>query len=158
MLQPSQVPAYLLFLAFVFFMIVIFEAVFRWVLRKQISEMQHSSDYSDREVNAVCYQTLALMIGVPLSMLFLVLSPLGWNLQHPFIYFLALALGFAPLAYIAVSSIRNRISIFRGRERLPVKGVKAVRSGVINLVLVILMFTGSVIFFASQFASLRRVP
>jgi hypothetical protein len=77
MLQPSQVQPYLLFLAFVIFLIIIFEAVFRWGLRKRIGEMRQSSDYSDQEVNAVRYETLALMIGVPLFLLFLVLSPLG---------------------------------------------------------------------------------
>jgi len=149
MLQPAQVPAYLLFLAFVIFLIVIFVAVFRWSWQKRIGEMRQSLDYSDREVNAVHYQTLALMIGLPLFLLFLTLSPLGWNLQHPFIYFLALALGFAPLIYISVSSIQNHISIFRTFESTPVRGRKAVWKGVSFLVFAFLVFTGFAIYFVS---------
>jgi hypothetical protein len=149
MLQPSQVPTYLLFLAFVIFLIIFFEAVFRWALRKRISEMRQSSDYSDREVNAVRDQTLALMIGLPLFLLFLVLSPLGWNLRHPFIYFLALALGFAPLIYISVSSIQNQISIFRTFESSPVRGRKAVWKGVSFLAFTVLVFAGFAIYFVS---------
>jgi hypothetical protein len=150
MLQPSQVPTYLLFLAFVILLIIIFEAGFRWVLRKRTREMQQSSDYSDREVNVFRYQTLALMIGVPLFLLFLVLSPLGWNLRHPFINFLALALGFAPLIYISVSSIRNRISIFRTFESSPVRGKKAVWKGVSFLVFTVLVFVGFAIYLVSM--------
>ncbi len=47
MLQPSQLPTYLLFLAFVIFLIFIFEVGFRWTLQKRIREMQQSSDHSD---------------------------------------------------------------------------------------------------------------
>jgi hypothetical protein len=147
MLQPAQVPAYLLFLAFVIFLIIIFEAGFHWAWRKRIGEMRQSSDYSDQEVNAVSYQMLAMMIGVPLSILFMVLSPLGWNLRHPFIYFLALALGFAPLIYISVSSIRNHISIFRTFESTPVRGRKAVWKGISFLIFSALVFAVFVIYF-----------
>jgi hypothetical protein len=149
MLQPSQLPTYILFLGFVAFLIAIFIAIFRWALRKGISEMQKSPDFTDRDVIAVRCQMLALLIGIPFFLLFLVLSPLGWNLRQPFIYFLALIIGFAPLAYISVSSIQNRVSIFRGSTSLPVKGTKAVWKGVIYLVFIVLVFTGFIVYFAS---------
>jgi len=67
--------------------------------------------------------------------------------------FIALILGFAPLAYIAMSSIRNRIAI--GGRSLPITGTRAVWSGIISLVFIVLIFTGFAIYFASYFASLK---
>lgn len=88
-------------------------------------------------------------MGIPLFLLFLVLSPLVWEQPSPYTVFIGLILGFVPIAYIAVSSIRTRVSILRGRERLPVKGTKAIWSGILNIVLMVLVFTGYAIYFAS---------
>ena len=149
MLQPSQWPAYLLFLGFIVLLIAIYITVFLWALRKVISNIRNLPEFNDLEVTAVQHQMLALLVGVPLFLLFFVLSPLGWNLRQPFTFFIWLMLGFAPLAYIAVSSIRNRVSILRGREPLPVKGAKAVWSGVMNLAIIVLVFAGYAIYIAS---------
>ncbi len=149
MLQPSQLPTYFLFLGFIVLLIAIFIAIFLWALRKTISDIQKLPDFTHLEVDSVRRQMLALLVGIPLFLLFLVLSPLGWNQPSPFTFFIGLIIGFAPLVYIAVSSIRNRVSILRGREPLPVKGAKAVWSGVMNLVFVFLVFTGFAIYFAS---------
>jgi hypothetical protein len=54
---------------------------------------------------------------------------------------IALVLSVWPIGYICVSSIQNRVSLIRGRQPLPVKGAIAVRNGVINLVLLILVFS-----------------
>ena len=147
--QPSQLPAYLLFLGFIVLMIAIYIAVFLWAMRKAISNIQKLPEFSDLEVAAVQHQMLALLVRVPLFLLFLVLYPLGWNQPSPFTFFIGLIIGFAPLVYIAVNSIRNRVSILRGQERLPVKGAKAVWSGVINLVFIVLVFAGFAIYFVS---------
>lgn len=149
MLQPSQLPTYLLFLGFIVLLIAIFIAIFLGALRKTISNIQKLSDFTDLQVTAVRHQMLAVLVGIPLFLLFLVLSPLGWNQPSPYTFFIGLFLGFAPLAYIALSSIRNRVSIFRGREQLPVKGAQAVRSGVLNLVFIVLVLTGFAIYFGS---------
>jgi hypothetical protein len=109
--------------------------------------MQKSPDFTDRDVIAVRRQMLAFLMGVPLVLLFLALSPLVWDQPSPSTVFIGLILGFAPLAYLAVSSIRNRVAI--GGGLLPVKGAKAVWSGVIGLVFIVLTFTGFAIYFAS---------
>jgi len=142
MLQPSQVPTYLLFLGFIGILI----AIFLWGLRKGISNIQKLPDFTDLEAAAIRRQMLALL-GIPLFLLFLFLSPLGWNLAQPFTFFIGLLIGFGPLAYISVSSIRNRVSILGGREPLPVKGKKAVWNGVMNLVVIVHAFTGFAIYF-----------
>ena len=149
MLQPSQLPAYLRFLGLMVLLIAIFIATFIWGLRKTISTIQKLPDFTQLEVAIVRRQILALLIGMPLVVLFLVLSPLGWNLRQPFIFFLALIIGFVPLTYISVTSIRNHVSIFSSHKGIPDKGPKAVWSGVINLVFIVLVFTGYAIYFAS---------
>ena len=149
MLQPSQWPTYLLFLGFIILLIAIFIAGFLWALRKTISDLQKLPDFSELEVAAVRHQMLALLVGIPLFLLSFVLSPLVWDQPSPYTVFIELITGFVPLAYIAVSSIRNRVSILRGRERLPVKGTKAIWSGVLNLVLIFVVVTGYTLYFTS---------
>ena len=151
MLQPWQFPNYLQYLGSMFLLIAIFIATFLWTIRKTIGDIQKSSDLTHLEVAAVRRQMLALLIGTPLVVLFFALSPLIWDQPSLDMVFIALIMGFAPLAYIAVSSIRNRVA-FGGRS-LPVKGAKAVRSGVVSLLIVVLMFTGFAIFFTSYFPS-----
>jgi hypothetical protein len=153
MLQPSHFPNYLQFLGSTLLLSVIFIAIFFWAMRRAISNMQKSPEFTHLEVDAVRGQMLALLVGTPLVLMFVVLAPLLWEQPSSDMVFIGLILGFAPLAYIAVSAIRNRVLI--GGRSLPIKGTRAARSGVINLVLVILMFIGSVIFFASQFALLK---
>jgi len=153
MLQPSQLTNSLLFLGAMLLLIAIFIPTFLWGLRKRISDMQRSPDFTDRDVIAVRRQMLAILVGTPLVVLFLALSPLVWDQPSPAMVFIALIMGFAPLAYIAVSSIRNRVSI--GGRSLPVTGTRAVWSGIISLVCIVLMFTGFAIYFASYFASLK---
>ena len=146
MLQPSQLTDSLLFLGSMLLLIAIFIPTFLWAMRKTISNIQKSLEFTDLDVAAVRRQMLALLVGMPLVVLFFPLVRLVSAQPTHHIFFIALIMGIAPLLYIAVSSIRNRVSIFRGREPLPLKGAKAVRSGVINLVLVILMSTGFAIF------------
>jgi hypothetical protein len=149
MLQPSQLPTYLLFLGFILLLIAIFIVIFLWGMRKTITALQKLAEFTDREVVAVRRQMLALLVGIPLFLLSFVLSPLVWHQPSPYTVFVGLITGFVPLAYIAVSSIRNRVSILRGRERLPVKGTKAIWSGVLNLVLIFVVVTGYTLYFAS---------
>jgi hypothetical protein len=127
-------------------LIAIFIPTFLWVMRKTISNIQKLPEFTDLDVATVRRQMMALLVGMPLVVLLFPLVRLVSAQPMPYIYFIGFMMGFAPLVYISVSSIRNRVSIFRGREPLPIKGAKAVRSGVINLVLVILMFTGFTIF------------
>jgi hypothetical protein len=136
-------------------MIAIFVPTFLWAMRKTISNIQDLPDFTDLDVATVRRQMMALLVGMPFVVLFFALARLVWDQPTPSTVFIALIMGFAPLAYIAVSSIRNRVSIIRGRERLPVKGAKAVWSGVLNLVFIILMFTGFAIYFVSYFDSLK---
>ena len=147
MLQSSQLSGSLLFLGFSILLSALFIPIFLWGLRKRISVMQKSPDFTDGDVMAVRRQMLAFLVGVPLVLLFLALSPLVWGQPSPSTVFIGLILGFAPLAYLAVSSIRNRVAI--GGGLLPVKGAKAVWSGVIGLVFIVLTFTGFAIYFAS---------
>ncbi len=152
MLQPLQIPDSLLFLGFSVLMIAIFIPTFIWALRKVIGNMKKSTEFTDLEMAAVRRQMLALLVGMPLILLFFALAPLIWDQPTSDIVFISLLMGFVPLAYIAVSAIRNRVSI---GGALPVKGAKAVRSGVISLVFLVLMFGGFAIYFALYFASLK---
>ncbi len=74
MQQPSQLKDSLLFLGFSILLIAIFIPVFLWGLRKRISDMQKSQDFTDHDVIAVRRQMLALLVEVPLVLLFLALS------------------------------------------------------------------------------------
>jgi hypothetical protein len=153
MLQPLQLPDSLLFLGFNILMIAIFIPTFLWGLRKVISNMKKSTEFTDLEMTAVRRQMLALLVGTPLIVLFFAVSRLILDRPSPYTVFIGLILGFAPIAYVAVSSIRNRVAI--GGRSLPAKGAKAVWSGVIGLVFIVLMFGGLAIYFALYFASLK---
>ena len=153
MLQPSRLSGSLLALGFSILLSSLFVPIFLWGLRKRVSAMQKSPDFTDRDVAAVQRQMLAFAVGVPLILLFFAVSPLIWDQPSPYTVFIGLLLGFAPLAYLAVSSIRNRVAI--GAGLLPVKGTKAVRSGVINLVFLVLLFGGFAIYYALYFASTK---
>jgi hypothetical protein len=135
----------LIILGFIVVLIALF--LFR-ILRKGISNIEKSGDFSNLEMAAIRRQMLALL-GVPLFLLFFILSPLAWDELPPYALFIALIIGFAPVAYIAVSSVRNRVSIFESRASLPVKGTRAVWDGVMNLVLVLVVFIGYALYFAS---------
>ena len=117
-----------------------------WILRKGISNIEKAPDFSNLEMAAIRRQMLALL-GVPLFILFMILSPLVWDEFPPYAHFIALIIGFAPVAYIAVSSIRNRVSIFESRASLPVKGSRAVWDGVMNLVLILVVFLVYALYF-----------
>lgn len=135
---------YILFLGFVLILI----AFYLWAFWQGFSRPQKLPDFTDIEEAVIRRQMLALL-GLPIFILFLVLSPLAWDHWSPNIVFIALIIGFGPLAYISVISIRYRVSILRGREQLPIKGAKAVWSGVLNLVFIFLVFIGFVLYFAS---------
>ena len=144
MLQSSQLAQYLLVLAL---LVILIGALFLWALRKGISNIQKSLEFTDLEGAAIQRQLLALL-GIPLFILFVGLTPLAWDQWPPYGVFVALIIGFAPLAYISVSSIRNRVSILRRLEPLPVKGRKAVWNGATNLALILLTFAGFAYYFA----------
>lgn len=151
--QPSQLTDSLLLLGFSLLLIAIFIPIFLWGLRKITSDMQKSPEYTDRDVIAVRRQMLALLVGAPLVLLFFAISRLILDRPSAYTVFIGLLLGFVPLAYLAVSWIRDRIAI--GGRSLPVKGTKAVRSGVISLVFLVLSFGGLAIYFAVYFTSLK---
>ena len=151
--QPSQLIDSLLFLGFSLLLIAMFIPIFLWGLRKITSDMQKSPEYTDRDVLAVRRQMLALLVGAPLVLLFFAISRLILDRPSAYTVFIGLILGFVPLAYLAVSWIRDRIAI--GGRSLPVKGTKAVRSGVISLVFLVLSFGGLAIYFAVYFTSLK---
>jgi ABC-type iron transport system FetAB permease component len=125
---------------------VVFITVFFWGMRKTVSRLQNSSEFSPSEVAAVYHQMLALFVEVPLTFLFIVLAPLIWKQPSPYIFLIGMIIGFAPLAYIAVSSIRNRVAI---GGRIPTRGARAVWSGVMNRAFLILVFVGFTIYLAS---------
>src|SRR5687768_7520912 len=134
--MPSQLTNSLPFLIFSILASAIYVPTLRWATRKTISDLQQSQEYTDLEIATVQNQFTALLVEVPVVLLFFAVSPLVWDHPTAATVFIGLAVGFTPIAYIAVSSIQNRISIFRGRERLPVKGTKAIWSGVANLVFI----------------------
>ena len=73
------------------------------------------------------------LLGVPLFVLALALYR-----AQPYVFAVVFLIGFGPLGYIAVSSIRNRVSILQRRKSLPIRGNKAVWAGIGNLVLILL--------------------
>jgi hypothetical protein len=153
MLQSSRLPGVLIALGFSIFLSAIFIPIFLWGLRKRVGAMQNSQNFTNRDVTAVRHQMLTFAVGVPLILLFFALSPLIWNEPSASTVFIGLIIGFIPLAYVNVISIRNRITI--GRGLLPVKGTKAVRSAVISLVFLVILFGGFAIYYAFYFASLE---
>ena len=153
MLQSLQLPDSLLFLGFSILMIAIFIPTFLWGLRKVISNMKKSTEFTDLDIVIVRRQMLVLLVWVPLVLLFFSVAPLLWAQPSSAMIFIALIMGFVPLVYITVSAIRNRILIGEG-GRL-VKGAKAVRSGVISLVFLVLMFGGLAIYCALYVTSLK---
>ncbi len=153
MLQPAQLTDSVLLLGAFILMIAIFIPTFLWGVQKTISKLQQLPDFTELDVDAIRRQMLALLVGVPLILLFFALARLVLDQPTPGFVFIALIMGFAPLAYIAVSAIRNRISIGEGGR--PVKGAKAVRRGVISLVFLVLLFGGFAIYFALYFASVK---
>lgn len=150
MLQPLQSTNYFLFLGFMVLLIAIFIPTFLWGIRKTISDIQKLPEFTDLEVAAVQSKMRAVLVEIPLVLIFFAMAPLIWDQPTPATVFIGLAIGFIPIAYIAVSSIKNRVSIFRGREPLPVKGTKAIWSGVLNLALIFLVVTGYALYFASR--------
>jgi hypothetical protein len=143
--QPSQLTESLLFLGFSLLLSAISISILLSALRKIRSDMQKSPEYTDRDVIAVQRQILALLVETPLVLLFFAISRLTLDRPSTYTVFIGLILIFAPLAYLAVSWIRDRIAI--GVRSLPVKGSKAVRSGVISLVFLVLSFGGTAIYF-----------
>ena len=153
MLQSLQLPDSLLFLGFSILMIAIFIPTFLWGLRKVISNMKKSTEFTDLDIVTVRRQMLVLLVWMPLVLLSFSLAPLIWDQPASAMISIGLIMGFVPLAYITLSAIRNRILI--GERGRPIKGAKAVRSGVISLVFLILLFGGFAIYFALYFASLK---
>jgi hypothetical protein len=136
--------AYILFLGFVWLLI----AVFLWGWRQGYNDIHKLHDFADVEQTALRRQMKALL-GIPLVVGVLVLYPLAGEGARPYAFFVALMIGSGALGYIAVSSIRNRVSILRGREPVPIKGNQAVWGGVINLV-VMLLFLGFILYSISS--------
>jgi len=127
-------------------LIAIFIPTFLWGIRKTISNIQKLPEFTDSDVAAVQRQMTVLLVGSPLLLLFFAIARLVLDQPTPSIVFIALLIGFAPLAYIAVSSIKNRVAI---GGRIPARGARAVWSGVINLVFLIVMFAGFAIYLIS---------
>jgi hypothetical protein len=145
MLQLSQSKDTLLLAGSFIFLVAIFVPTFLWMMRRTINNIQLSSQFTDQEVTAVQSQMIALLVDVSLVLLFFALARLIENQPTPYTIIIGLVLGFSPIAYIAVSSIRNRVSIFGGRKGIPVQGTKAIWSGVLNLVLIILVVIAYII-------------
>jgi hypothetical protein len=143
--QPSQLTDSLLFLGFSLLLSAISILIFLSALRKLRSDMQKSPEYTERDVIAVQRQILALLVETPLVLLFFAISRLTLDRPSAYTVFMGLILGFVPLAYLAVSWIRDGIAI--GGRSLPIKGTEAVRSGVISLVVLVLSFGGTAIYF-----------
>ncbi len=144
MLQSLQLSDSLLFLGFSILMIAIFIPISLWGLKKVISNMKKSTEFTNPDIVTVRRQMLTLLVWVPVVLLFFAVSRLLLDRPSPSIVFIGLILGFVPLAYIAVSAISNRILIGEGGR--PVKGAKAVLGGVISLVFLVLTFGGFAIY------------
>ena len=65
---------YRLFLGFTFILLAIFIAAFVWAIRKTTSDLQKLPEFTLAEVAAVRRQLQALLVGVPVAVLFLVLA------------------------------------------------------------------------------------
>ena len=90
MLHSPRSPNYLLFFGVIGILMLIFLGSFR----RGMSQAQELPDFTDPESAAVRRQILVLL-GIPLSLVFIILSPLSWKLAQPFIFFVALIIGFA---------------------------------------------------------------
>jgi len=119
---------YLLFLGFILILI----AIFLWGWRQGFRYIQKLPGLTDNETAAIRHQMLALL-GMPLFVLALALYR-----AKPYAFAFVFLIGFGPLGYIAMSSIRNRVSILQRRESLPIRGNKAVWVGIGNLVVILL--------------------
>jgi hypothetical protein len=146
MQQPSPLTDSLLFLGSMLLLVAIFIPIFLWGIRKVISSMEKSTEFTVLDIVTVRRQMLVLLVWAPVVLLFFAVARLVLEQPTPAFVFTALIMGVVPLAYIAISAIRNRILIAEGGR--PVKGAKAVRGGVITLVLLVLTFGGFAIYVA----------
>jgi len=150
MLQPSFLTSYIFSSVIFLVFIGIFFVISLWGLKKSISHIQKLPEFTDFEVTVIRHQMLVLLGGITLFLLFFALSPLVWGEVKrwpPYASILALIIGFLPLVYISVNSIKNRVSMFRGIDSSPTKGAKAIWYSILNLVLTLLAFGYALYYF-----------
>ncbi|MEP7358605.1 MAG: hypothetical protein ABI847_15255 [Anaerolineales bacterium] len=126
--------------------VLIMGAVFVFLLRLGIMRVEQLPEYTQDEKAIIRKQMKALYL-LPVFMFVLIDFP-GWlnSIAAAIQLFLALAIGFGMIAYVAISSIKNRISMFREHGKPPTRGRTAVWGGIINLGLVLVAWSGGLYF------------
>jgi len=124
---------------FTIFPLLIF-ALITWRLWREYHHVQIVEGFTEEEKVILIRQVIALQVFLPFLLVYVVLFVIGQGvvlnlLNNPFFSLFYILVTFVILGYIAVSSIRHRVSILRGRgQRKPLKGRSAVLIGVLTLV------------------------
>jgi hypothetical protein len=117
-----------------------------WSIRRQYKIIQVVEGFTAEERSVLTRQVLALLplLFLPLLFaLFLLSSSLTFSLSKFKLFIISVALITYPtFAYIAISSIKNRVSFARSK---PVKGRQAIVTGIFSMIILILQ-TGFIFF------------
>lgn len=117
-----------------------------WSIRRQYKIIQVVEGFTAEERSVLTRQVLALLplLFLPLLFAFFMLgSSLTFSLSRFKLFIISVALITYPtFAYIAISSITNRVSFARSK---PLKGRKAIVTGIFSMLILILQ-TGFIFF------------
>ena len=127
---------------FTIFPLLIF-ALITWRLWREYHHVQIIEGFTEKEKMILIRQVMALLVFLPFLLVYVVLFIIGQGvvlnlLNNSSFSLFYLLVAFVILGYIAVSSIRHRVSILRGRgQRKPLKGRSAVLIGILTLVVLL---------------------
>ena len=118
-------------------------ALITWRLWREYNYVKLVEDFTEAEKVVLIRQVIALLVFLPFLFLYIVLFIIGQGfavdiLRDPYFSQFYLLISLVILGYVAVSSIRHRVSILRARgQRKPLKGKSAVSIGILTLVVLI---------------------
>jgi uncharacterized membrane protein len=116
-------------------------ALITWRLWQEYHHVQIVEGFTEEEKVILIRQVIALLVFLPFLFLYIMLFIIGQGfavdiLRNPYFSQFYLLISLVILGYVAVSSIRHRVSILRVRgQRKPLKGRSAVLSGILVIVL-----------------------
>ncbi len=139
--EQNEIVLFLLF-------IVVFLVIFFWAWPLGFRRVPTLQGFTMREKVAIQNQMKALLflpvlIAMIISFRFLPQEGRG---VHVGAFYFGLIVGMGTLGYIAISSIREQVSIFGKHDNLPLKGRQAVWAGIANIVFIIFV-VGFALFF-----------
>ena len=105
-----------------------------WGLRGQYRNIQKLEDFTDQE-KAVLKRQLLAVVPMSIFVVFFLLFFLGLSVSFSQLMWSGVLLSIPTIGYVAVSSIKHRVSLFRGKgARNPTRGKVAVGMGVVMII------------------------